>query len=336
MYKSYLSKGKQKKFIPNVSSNSKNFLTMMGIILLTLIALSMIVLIDKNGFENISSLWSINKKIIFIIAISSFGLGISSFLIQQSSNNKLADSSVLGIGNINLVVLMILIFILDFNSSYSISNYKYALPYAFTGFSILGSLAIYWLSSRKNIKFSKKFILIGIMFNYIFVAISYSVNSFLPSGKQAIVKQYTNGFYDSSEDFYIINAVIIFAIAIIWLMFILEKFKIVSVNRELAQELGINANSINCQAIVLTGIFMASSFILVGNVAFLGLIAGNMSSFVFKKNYKYAAPSSGYLAIIIVAITFFLNKNIAESNINTSQLIPLISLPYFLYLIIRS
>lgn len=319
-----------------IYSTKKQFIIFLLILLISFFSLFLVATVDKTGFSNIDIVWRNNKKLIFIILISSFSLGISSFLFQNLTRNKLADSSALGIGNINLIALMLLIYILDYNSSYAISNYKYSLPFVFIIFSIVLSLAIYFLSSKKNILSSKKLILTGILLNFMFIAISYSFNSFLPSGKQSIIKQYTNGFYDTSEDYYIFVAFAFFAISIIWIFFIMNKFRIISSNSEIAAELGINVKSINFQALLIAGIMAGVSFILVGNVAFLGLIGANAAIFLFKKNFKFGVPASGYISTIIVAITFLINKNIISSNVNTSQLIPLVSSIYFLYLIVRS
>lgn len=327
----------KKKFISRpIYSVKKQFLAFVLVFLFAFFCLFLVATVDKTGFSNIDTVWRNNKKLIFIILISSFSLGVSSFLFQNLTKNKLADSSALGVGNINLIALMLLIYILDYNSSYAISNYKYLLPFVFIIFSIGLSLSIYFLSSKKYMLSSKKLILTGILLNFVFIAISYSFNSFLPSGKQAIIKQYTNGFYDTSEDYYIYVAFAFFAISIIWIFFIMNKFRIISSNSEIAAELGINVKSINFQALLIAGMMAGISFILVGNVAFLGLIGANVSMFLFKKNFKFGLPSSGYISTIIVAITFIINKNIMNSNINTSQLIPLVSSIYFFYLIIRS
>lgn len=327
----------KKKFVNNpMFSVKKQFLIFLTIFLITFFCLFLVATVDKTGFLNIDTVWRNNKKLIFIILISSFSLGASSFLFQNLTRNKLADSSALGIGNINLVALMLIIFALDFNSSYSVSNYKYALPFVFIIFSIGLTLGIYFLSSKKYILSNKKLILTGILLNFVFIALASSFNSFLPSGKQSIIKQYTNGFYDTSEDYYIYVAFAFFAISIIWIFCIMNKFRIISSNSEIATELGINVKSVNFQALLIAGIMAGISFILVGNVAFLGLIGANAAMFVFKKNFKLGLPASGYISTIIVAITFLINKNIINSNVNTSQLIPLVSSVYFLYLVVRS
>ncbi|MEG0879069.1 MAG: iron ABC transporter permease [Malacoplasma sp.] len=327
----------KKKFVDyRINTNKKQYIFFALFLVLAFFFLFLVATVDQNGFANIDTVWRNNKRLIFIILISSFSLGVSSFLFQNLTKNKLADSSALGIGNINLVALMLLIYIVDYNSSYSVSNYKYLLPFIFIICSVLLSAAIYLLSSKRYMLSSKKLILTGILLNFVFIAVSYSFNSFLPSGKQAIVKQYTNGFYDSSDDYYMYVAFAFFVIAMIWIFCIINKFKITSSNAEVATQLGINVKSINFQALLIAGIMAGISFILIGNVAFLGLIGANAAIFLFKKNFKLGLPSSGYISTIIVALTFLINKNIVNSNVNTSQLIPLVSSVYFFYLVIRS
>ncbi|RCT49762.1 iron ABC transporter permease, partial [Ureaplasma parvum] len=56
----------------------------------------------------------IDWKIISQLLISGIALGISGYIIQRLTKNRLADSSLLGMGNINLVILTVLFLIFDF------------------------------------------------------------------------------------------------------------------------------------------------------------------------------------------------------------------------------
>lgn len=301
----------------------------------TILFLFFIVSLSSNGFSEIDLLWRVNKNLLIIIPIAGFSLGISSYLIQQMSNNRLADTSILGIGNVNLIALMLLILTVDFNSDYDVNNYKNIYPFLFVIVSMLTTVVIYLLSynSKKNI--SRKFIISGLILNFAFIAISYSINSLLSGGKAAAVKSFANGFIDNSEPLSMYVAISFFFIALVWLMFIFEKFKICTSNNEIARQLGINTNNVYLQVLLISGMLTGVSYILVGNITFLGLIAGNVAFNIYKKDYKFSITASGVIATLVLTLAFFFNKNIIHSVVNTTSIIPIVGIPYFLYLIFK-
>lgn len=297
--------------------------------------MTLIVTLGKNGFQDAEAIFMINKNLIIVIPIASASLSIASLLLQQLSKNRLADNSVLGFGSINLIILMALIFVVDYNSDYSVNNYLNIYPFLFIIFSMLACFLIFLVSYKKNKNISKKFIIVGIIFNFTFLSISSSMSVFMPSGKSGALKQFVNGFIDTSHDLPLFVSLAGFIIGTIWLAFIFQKFKICNTSYSIAKSLGINSNSISLQILLICGLLSGVAFTLVGNLTFLGLIAGNIASFIFKKNYSYSFPASCLIGSIIVGLSFLITKNISESNINTPSIIPLIGIPYFIYLIAK-
>lgn len=319
----------------NKKISLRNWIIFSSIVAIAFILLAFLVTLSKNGFKDFELMWKINRNLLITIPIAGFGFGISSFLIQQMSNNKLADTSVLGMGNVNLIALMILIYNIDFGNDNDIQVYKFVYPFMFTITSILVSLLIYFISYNKNTNISKKFIISGLVLNFAFIAISYSLNNFMPSNKSTTIKDFSVGFIDTASSISIYVAIAGFLVAMIWLGLIYEKFKIATTNNDLANQLGINTNRIYLQILVICGLLVGISYSLVGNIVFLGLFVGNMAFNLYKKKFGFAIPTSGFLAIIILALAYLINKNLLSTNINTALLIPVFGIPYFLYLVIK-
>ncbi len=313
----------------------KNLIIISILFILFALIISFVVIVGPTGFNDIDTIFHINKNLLIIIPISSSSLAISSLILQQLSKNRLADNSILGIGNINLFVLMILIYAVDFDSDYAINNYQNIYPFIFIIISIVACLIIYLISYKKNKNISKKFIIVGVILNFTFISLSTSLDSFLPPGKSAALKQFLNGFIDTASDLALYVSISSFLVATIWLFFIYEKFKICSTNFLISKSLGVDPNKINLQALIITGILSGTAYILVGNVSFLGLIAGNAAYSLFKKNYNYTFPASCMIGSIILGFTFLINKNILNSNINTAGLIPIMGIPYFIFLLAK-
>lgn len=307
-----------------------------GILLLfTIFCLSLIVTLNKNGFNDIDLLWKINRKLIIIIPLGSFGLALSSFLLQQLSLNRLADSSILGIGNANLIFIMLLIYNIDLGNDIDISIYKNTYPIMFLAISIIVSLSIFFITNKRNKNISKKFIVTGIILNFSFIAISYSLNSLMPSNKSMIIKDFSIGFIDNIDNNILLLSSLLFLISMIWLMIIYQKFNIITTNENIARELGININDIYLQIFIIVGILVASSYMVIGNVTFLGMISSNIAFSFFKKTKSFSLINSGIISTLIVSITFFVNTNILASSVNTTLLVSIISIPYFLYIVIK-
>lgn len=305
------------------------------IFLLFFILVFLIMNVSNIGYDPLMNI--VNKDTIFSIIISGFSLGVSTFIVQSISRNKMADTSILGVSGINLLVVSFLLLPLNLSDEKNINIFNKMLPIVFILCSSLAMFVIFLLSKKSQYKISKKFILAGILMNFVFSAFSNSISVFLTSGKESILTKYTNGNIQAPSDMFCVYfAIVTILIACIWFMIIMNKFKITCINPYIASQLGINIKSIYFQSLLLSGIFTGVSFTLTGNVVFLGLLAANISYTIFKSNYKYSFFSSGLIAIIIMGITYFFNRNIlTNSPLNTSFLIPLVSCPYFIYLILK-
>lgn len=331
-----------KKLFFDRKKNNKFLLYFIGLFIIAIISILSLLMFDNNGFSFLF-LININSWLMVTIPLSGFCLGVSSYLIQHSSGNKIADTSILGVGNINALLLVLMILSLDFNSDDSINNYQALLPYVFVLGSIGASLLIYFLSLKKGRQISKRFVITGILINFFFTAISGTLSIYLTPGKSSIVNSFISGKIEQFMNKDFLFCAIATLVLFIWLLFIIDKFKIVSTNVEIAKELGINSNLITFQVLVISGALTGIAYILVGNITFLGLVAGNIATTLFKKRMIYGIFSSWFSSIIIMSITFLIFVNIIPglydfqiATINPSYVISLVSIPYFIYLLFRT
>lgn len=303
------------------------------IFIIASIIMFLLLFITDLGFDTLNAF--LLRKVIWVIFIASICLVVSTYIIQTLTKNNLADTTALGIGSINLVLLTISIFFLDFQNNNS-KEFNFFLPFSYTVGSIMASLLIFGLSYKNKFKISKKFVLAGILLNFTFSAISISLSTILTSAKQNVLANYSQGLIESKSDFHIYFSGIVSLICLVWFYLIMKKYKIVTTNNIIANQLGINIRSIYWQAILISAILTGAGFLLVGNIIFLGLIASNIALYLFKKDYKFGVISSGLIGFIILGLTYFINRNlITNSNVNTSNIIPLIGTPYFLYLVLK-
>lgn len=333
---------KNKYFITNKKFLLNIFWSVI-IFVVSMLSLFLIVLIDNKGF-NFQLLFISYKYILIKIPIISFCLGVSSYLIQHSSGNKMADTSVLGLGNINsLSVILLVLFLLDNTNVDSQNIYNTLLPFVFIFGSVIASLFLYLLSSKKGHQISKKFILVGILINFFILGLSTAFSSFLTSGQSQLISRFVNGNLSpiTGSPYFLICG-IMSIVFFIWILLISNKFKIVSTNQIIAKELGINTNSITMQILIICGGLTGIAYALCGNLVFLGLVAGNVATSIFKKNIKFGVFSSCFISIIILSLTFWIFESIIPSSfdyklppIDTVNVVSVVCIPYFLYLMFK-
>lgn len=333
---------KNKFFLKTDWSFWKNLIWFVLIFVIAIISFSLMLCFDGRGF-NFDKNFFLYKKMLIKIPIVGFCLGVSSYLIQHSSGNKMADTSILGIGNINSLFAIIMVTLLDLNSQTSINIYNTLLPFVFIAGSTLGSMLIYFLSYKKGKQVSKKFVLVGILINFFFVGLSTAVNSRLISSKQAIIKEFISGNMSELAGMdYLSICLIATIILFVWIMLIANKFKIVSTNPVIAKSLGINSNNITLQILIICGALTGVSYAMAGNLIFLGLVTGNIATSIFKKNIKFGVISTFVVSSIILCLTFWVFSIIVPTaanhkipSLDTVNLISVMCIPYFIYLMFK-
>lgn len=310
------------------------FLTIMFIVYLLFFFL--ISFVDERGFN--VEIFDIQKYALLNILLLGICLGTSSYLIQHLSNNRLADTSILGIGNINSFLITIMALLLNLADQNSINLYNTMIPFVFISGSILISIILFSISGKNKI--SKKFIIIGIFINFFISAVSSLISSWLPSGKSALISPYLNGFItDTKNDYYLFSSIVIIVL-ILWFLLIANKFRIVSLDPYIASELGINVLSVSRQIIIISGALAGVAYIIGGNISFMGIIAGNIATSIFKKQIKSGMLAASISSMAIMSIAFFIFVNLIPGLtnykfpvINPANVISFICIPYFLYLI---
>lgn len=289
--------------------------------------------VDADGISYTSYLY---WKQILTIILGSFSLGIATYLLQEMTNNKLADTSILGIGNINLIVAIFLT--LNFNVSNLVESQNFLTKNSifFMFFSIAITIIIYLLSKYKSNINKNKMIIIGVVLNFCLIGTYYGLINLVPANKKNYIDVYLNGgVFILSELQYIFGFVMLF-ICILLIFLNKSKMHILFTNKQIAISLGINPNRIYIFTLLMIGILTGISFYSLGNVVLLGLIASSISSILFKRNYKFSIISSGIIAAIFLNLSFYLVSLISSIYPKISGLeiyfFPIIGIPYFIFI----
>lgn len=322
--------------IKNNNYKYKNFVYFMFIILLIITFVSLILTIGLYGYDKLNYLF---WKQVLTILMGGTSIGISTYLFQQITNNKLADTSILGVGNINLIVAIFLTINFNVSDFEQAQNFLDNNSWTFMIFSTLIVLIIYFLSKQKNKFSSKKIVFIGIILNFCLITLYYCLINFVGANKTDYVSTYFNGgIFRLSKNQYIFGYISMF-FCVMWCYIIKNKFFICCNNIELAKTLGININSIHFQILLIIGILTGIAFYSLGNIVLLGLLAASASTLVFKKKYNFSILGSGMFASLFLLMSFFVVNLLSDKypKINGLEIyfFPLIGVPYFIYLALK-
>ncbi|MCV3753784.1 iron ABC transporter permease [Ureaplasma zalophigenitalium] len=266
-------------------------------------------------------------------------MGLSGYLIQTLTNNRFSDTSILGIGNINLLGLMIFVQMIGFQT---VSMEKFNFVIAFQPFlyfvSPLILMIIYYVASKEVSSFNfKKMIIAGILVNFLSTSIALIVSQHLHELGRILISNLSFGTVgvgggDFMKTFYISLGLIIFGIFIVAILS--NKIKIIVANQQIASQLGIKVNLVSLATLIAICLMVGASYSLNGNLVFVGLVAGNIARNINKHNYKTGMITSSSLGATFYMAAFgflFLIINIPEQWVNLA--VPLLISPYFIILI---
>lgn len=329
----------QKIFINN---NKKNILIILILFIVVILFFFLTTSIFLNTKINVSESFKLDWQRTTQMFLTGFSLGIASYLLQKLTRNHLADTSIMGFGNFNLIPLSILAILTNFNldpnsNKINIDTFNLISPIVIVATSMLLCSLFYIASYYKNRVNLKKLIVTGIILNFISLAIAFSIISLADPNAKKIIENYAIGYIAPSIpsfNFYFSFALILLALII--LLINSNKLSIIMSNQDIAIEVGIK-NSLNILIMMLSiGLLVGASYSMSGDFVFVGLIAGNIGNKLTKGKCASGILSSGLIGSIMVMCTYFVFQNLIDVPFTIiAPLIPLLISPYFIYLIVK-
>ncbi|WP_051675895.1 iron ABC transporter permease [Ureaplasma canigenitalium] len=268
-------------------------------------------------------------------------LGLSGYLIQTLTNNRFSDTSILGIGNINLLGLMIFVQIIGFTTVTPMKfEFVVAIQPILYFISPLILMSLYFVASREPSRFNfKKMIIAGILVNFLSVSIALVVSKKFHILAQVLISNLAYGTVGVGSGNYLNTfyiAIVLLLIGLIIIGLLSNKIRIIVANQQIASQLGINVNAVSMGTLVAICLLVGASYSLNGNLVFLGLVAGNIARQLNRFNYKNGLITSSSIGSTFYLLSFailFLLIGIPEKWVNLA--VPLLISPYFILLISR-
>lgn len=338
--------GNLKKSFKKYSNFNKNHIILWIFTILAIAFFSLIIIfvnIDKNGhfvkLRDPKDIFILSYETILQIWISGMSIGISAFLLQRMTNNRLVDTSTIGIGNICLIGLIILVLSLSFESGFEAQNlFQKIVPFVFIISSIIAGLCLYFFSKRRHGFNNRKLIICGVFINCISIALAISLKSNLTKVGSEYLDSRIVGSFDTRSYLEEYLSYAIFLFIILWCFIRSPKFKIVLTDNIIAEQLGLKVKLINLEMILITSVLTGVSYIMSGNVLFLGVASANIAYSFHGKKVMRSMLFSGLITTLFLLVgQFFLSNiifNLTQLYFETPMITTLLVTPIFIAVIL--
>lgn len=260
-------------------------------------------------------------------------LALSGLLLQNLTKNPLADSGILGINaGAGLVVAVVLGFS-------DLSDIK---TIAFTPFlAMFGGIGtimlVYLISRKKNHGMSPtRLIITGIGMSSLLSGFMVTIVSSIDDFKVDFIVSWLSGSVSGGSW----PRIMLFA-PILLLLWILtytqsQSLNIMDLNEHTAIALGLNLQKQRLIVLVLSTALSSISVVLLGNMTFIGLVAGHISRKLFGSDHHVTIPAVVMLGMIILVLADTIGRIfLVGTGIPTGIIVTLIGAPYFLYLLVK-
>ena len=303
---------------------------------LLFVLLLVLIVADLTQFSTNSQILSIlipNFRLPRLITILSAGiaLSLSGYIIQNITENPLADSGAIGITSGASAGSVAFLLIADHFKLTGIWNFSYPL-FALIG-ALLSFALIYIFALRKQVS-SVRVLLTGIALTAFFQALitigQLSVKAF-DFQKVAV---WLSGDIWQTGTTYLIICILLLVIGLIILPFFLKKLEILSLGEEMATVLGLDVPKTKIYLYLLALLFAAVGVLLVGGLAFVGLIAPHIASEIVGFKSRKSLIATALSGMIILSFADIISQMIiAPSSLPLGFVVAFIGAPYYIYLI---
>ncbi|MFK4897777.1 FecCD family ABC transporter permease [Lactococcus petauri] len=266
-----------------------------------------------------------------VVLIAGTALAMAGYIIQTVVDNPLADAGTLGITSGASAGAVLFLFLSQWLKLSGSWIFMYPL------FALLGGLfsftLLYHLALKKNVS-NIQVLLIGLGITALFQALitlaQLSINRF---DFQQVAVWLSGDIWQTDKTFISVNFVLLI-IGLFIFIFFRKELDLLSLGQEMATSLGLNVKKSKMQFYILALLFASIGVLLVGGLAFIGLIAPHIARELVGFESKKRALMTALVSMIILLLADSLSQIIiAPSSLPLGFMVALIGAPYYIYLI---
>ena len=260
-------------------------------------------------------------------------LALAGMLLQTLTKNPLADSGILGINTGAGFMIALVIGYLDMTSASDIS----LLPFM----AMLGGIAtiatVYLMARKKNHGISPtRLIVTGVGVATMLSGVMVSITSTLSPDKMDYIISFLSGKVSGATWE---NIALFSPFVLLWLITYSRSryLNIMALNEQTALALGIDLKRERLITIILSTALAALSVVMIGNITFVGLVAGHITRRFMGGDHRIILPFGMMTGMILLLIADTIGRVLlVGSGIPTGLIVSCIGAPYFLWLMSKT
>ncbi|HFR3539050.1 TPA: FecCD family ABC transporter permease [Streptococcus suis] len=312
----------------------------LSLLLISLSCLSLIIGYSKLGLTDLLTtfsgqassatqliFWKIRLPRLMVSILAGGALAISGHLFQTLTRNPLADSGILGV---NAGAGLLLTLALTWNISFQLSQPLLALAGGF-----LATGLVYLLAYKKGQGLEPtRLVLTGVGLASLFSSSMVSLMVRFDRYKLDSIIGWLSGRY-VGDDWQTISLVGPGLLVLCLFSFIrFSRLNILQLEADLGIGLGLNRQKESILVLILATSLASLSSLLVGNTAFVGLLAGHLAKQVVGKQHQDSLPTSFLIGSILMVLADMVARSfLVGTGIPTGLVLTIIGAPYFLFLL---
>ncbi|HEL1619012.1 TPA: iron ABC transporter permease [Streptococcus suis] len=265
-----------------------------------------------------------------IISIMAGGsLALSAHLFQTLTRNPMADSGILGV-NAGAG------FLLTLATTWNLNILMFQPFLALTGGAFATTIVFILASKPNQPLYSHRLILTGIGLSSLLTSSTIHLMMRFDPYKLDKIIGWLSGRYvgDNWQTIYLTSPLLI----LLWFIAMIryQPFNIFKLDDQVAIGLGLNIQQERIFILILATSLASLASILVGNTAFVGLVASHLAQKIIGKQHQYSLPLSILLGAILMLIADMVARSIlVGTGIPTGLVVTAIGSPYFLLLMTK-
>ena len=336
------------------NENKKKILMIISVVFIMLVSAYVFTTLGMKNISNMQTLVAISKafsgtldndadaasnKVIMLLRLpritlamlAGIGLAVSGAVMQSLTRNYLVSPFTLGISSAAAFGASMSIV---FGVGVFFQSEVGMISCAFIASCICGCI-VYGISRYIGLNPSS-IVLVGISLNYLFSAMTATIEFFAREHKLEAVVQWTFGSFNRATWEIVLITFIVVVLGLARLIIYSLKLNVMATNSdEMAKSLGINVNKARVVCGMTAILLTATIISFTGVIGFVGLIAPHIARLLIGDNHLYYLPFASVLGGILLLFSDMIGKFILYPvNIPVGIVISFLGVPLFIHLIL--
>lgn len=284
-----------------------------------------------DDYSNLA-LFSFRLPRLCLAILVGIGMGVSGVVMQNLLHNDLASPGTLGVSDGS--GLFVTIYVALFKNR---NSNPLVLPLLALAGGLLSSVIIFLLSYKRKQNISPtRLIMTGVAMSSAYGALGTFLMYILDQNQIEFLQRWQSGELWGTDWSYISIFFVWLSICVGLIYYRSRNLNAIALGYDIARGLGVNVTFDFILFAFLAVALSSASVAFGGNFFFLGLIAPHIAKRLVGSDNKVLFPASGIIAAILILLSDMVVMGIdVFANIPTGIIVSILSVPYFIYLLLR-